>query len=472
MNRSVIAAVIIGFVSLFCFKPTVLRAADDRPNIILIVADDLGYADIGAQSLSKDVKTPNVDAILATGVRFTNGYVSCPVCSPTRAGLMTGRYQQRFGHEFNPGPDEAGNFGLPLDQITLPQTLKAAGYATGMVGKWHLGFKPELLPTKRGFDTFYGFLGGAHAYNIAGQGKNSLMDGDKPVESSGYLTDVFAKRATAFVDKHAADRVKGGPPFFLYFPFNAVHVPQEAPPKYLERFSNESDPKRKLMLAMLSALDDSVGQVLGALDKHGQTQNTLVIFHSDNGGPTKGNGSRNTPLRGYKGDVWEGGIRIPFGMKWPGHIPAGKVFDKPVISLDVFPTAIAAAGATPPKPVKFDGVNLLPFLSDKQSETLAAPHDKLFWRFGIPKWAVRDGNYKLVHPDKDSEPQLYDLAADVGEQKDLAAQKPEVVKKLQAEFNEWNGQLEKPRCKDSRKAKGQRKNARASARDDDEDGPS
>jgi arylsulfatase A-like enzyme len=442
-------------------------AGDDRPNIILIVADDLGYADIGAQGLSKDVKTPNVDARLTAGVRFTNGDVSCPVCSPTRAGLMTGRYQQRFGHEYNPGPVESGNFGLQLDQFTLPQTLKAAGYATGMVGKWHLGYKPAMLPTARGFDSFYGFLGGAHAYNVAGQGKNVLMRDDKPTESSGYLTDVFAEEATKFVEEHAAARAKGGPPFFLYFPFNAVHTPQEAPPKYLERFSRIADPKRKLMLAMLSALDDSVGRVLGAVEKNGQTGNTLVIFHSDNGGPTKGNGSRNTPLRGFKGDTWEGGIRIPFGMRWPGHLPAAKVYDDPVISLDVFPTACAAAGAVTPKGVKLDGVNLLPFLGATGTSSPSSgskPHETLFWRFGQPKWAVRDGDYKLVQMGKGATPQLFDLSSDVGEQKDLSADMPDKVKALQAKFDEWNGQLEEPRWKDSRmQKKGAKQQARQAA---------
>jgi arylsulfatase A-like enzyme len=447
---------VVSLLALMVCSAAITKAADpkQRPNIVYIVADDLGYADIGAQGLSKDVKTPNIDAIAAAGVRFTNGYVSCPVCSPTRAGLMTGRYQQRFGHEFNPGPDEAGNFGLPTDQVTLPQTLKAAGYKTGMVGKWHLGFTPDKLPTKRGCDEFYGFLGGAHAYNITGKGKNALMRGEQIAETSGYLTDVLGQEAVKFIDKHAGERAKGGAPFFLYFPFNAVHTPQEAPPKYLQRFANETNQKRKLMLAMLSALDDSVGQVLATLEKHGQTQNTLIIFHSDNGGPTNGNGSINTPLRGYKGDVWEGGIRVAFTMKWPGHIPAGKVYEHPVIALDSFPTAIAAAGASAPEKVKFDGVNLLPFLSDKQSEQLGAPHPTLFWRFGMPKWAVRDGNYKLVQMGKDASPQLFDLSKDVGEQHDLSSEKPEVVKALQKKFDEWNGQLEKPRWKDSRKQGG------------------
>jgi arylsulfatase A-like enzyme len=229
------------------------------------------------------------------------------------------------------------------------------------------------------------------------------------------------------------------------------------------------------MLAMLSALDDAVGQVVDAVEKNGQTNNTLVIFHSDNGGPTKGNGSRNTPLRGFKGDTWEGGIRIPFGMKWPGHVPAGKVYDNPVISLDVFPTACAAAGADTPASVKLDGVNLLPFLgaSGTSSPSESKPHETLFWRFGMPKWAVRDGDYKLVQMGRNATPQLFDLSNDVGEQKDLSAEKPEVAKKLRAKFDEWNGQLEAPRWKDSRKAQpgkkaGKKKNAQQAAADNDE----
>src|SRR5688572_8945864 len=255
--------------------------SERRPNIVYIVADDLGYADIGAQGLSKDVKTPNIDAIAAAGVRFTNGYVSCPVCSPTRAGLITGRYQQRFGHEFNPGPNAAESFGLPTDQVTLPQALKSAGYVTGMVGKWHLGHKPEYIPTSRGFDEFYGFLGGAHPYGILGEGNNAMMRNDKPLtEKPEYLTDNFGKESAAFIDKHAG--AKGDKPFFLYLAFNAIHTPMEAPAKYQERFAGVTDPKRKTMLAMLSAMDDAVGQVMAALDKNGVADNTLIVFHADN----------------------------------------------------------------------------------------------------------------------------------------------------------------------------------------------
>src|SRR5687767_14843207 len=253
-----------------------------KPNIIVIVADDLGYADVGAQGISKDVRTPNIDSIAKNGVRFTNGYVSCPVCAPTRAGLMTGRYQQRFGFEFNPGPNEAENFGLPTDQVTLAQALKDAGYATAMVGKWHLGFRPEMHPNKRGFDEFFGFLAGGHPYNEVGEGKNALLRNDKPLDSIDYLTDAFGKEAAAFVDRAAGARAESGgagKPLFLYLAFNAVHTPMQVPKKYLDRFADVQDTKRKTMLAMLSAMDDAVGQVTASLAKHKQDGNTLIAFH-------------------------------------------------------------------------------------------------------------------------------------------------------------------------------------------------
>src|SRR5688500_2271647 len=218
-------------------KSAIQTPKSSRPNIVLIVADDLGYADIGAQQLSRDVKTPNIDSIATNGVRFTNGYVSCPVCSPTRAGLITGRYQQRFGHEFNPGGNDPSVFGLPLSERTLPQHLKEAGYSTGMVGKWHLGTREGYTPTDRGFDNFYGFLGGAHSYEkLSATGKNPILRGKTPVDEKEYLTDAFGREAVAFIDQQQADK-----PFFLYLAFNAIHSPMEAPEKYQKRFSHIVD---------------------------------------------------------------------------------------------------------------------------------------------------------------------------------------------------------------------------------------
>ena len=426
-------------------SPPASSAQEKKPNIVVILADDLGYADIGAQGGSKDVKTPNIDALAAAGTRLTQGYVSCPVCSPTRAGLLTGRYQQRFGHEMNPGPNEAPNFGLPTDQVTLAQALKDAGYATGMVGKWHLGFTPEMHPTQRGFDEFFGFLAGAHGYDALGTGKNIVQRGTTPLtEAPGYLTDVFGQEAAAFVDKHAA----GDKPIFLYLAFNAIHTPMQAPPKYRERFADVTDEKRQTMLAMLSAMDDAVGLVTAKLKEKNALDDTLIVFLSDNGGPTPGNGSRNTPLRGTKGSTYEGGVRVPFVVQWTGgKVPAGKVYDKPAIALDIFATALAAAGAKPPKDVTLDGVDLLPFLTGKND---AAPHETFYWRFGS-RWGIRDGNWKLLQTDAEGV-QLFDLAQDVSEKNNLATAKADVVKQLQSKYDQWSSQMEKPRWNDTRDA--------------------
>jgi arylsulfatase A-like enzyme len=407
-----------------------------RPNIVVIVADDLGYADLGCQG-SLDIPTPNIDSLAKNGIRMSNGYVSCPVCSPTRAGLVTGRYQQRFGHEFNPGPPDraADDFGLPLDEVTLANRLKAAGYATGMVGKWHLGLKERFHPLKRGFTDYFGFLHGGHSYTDAlGDPLNPIMRGFTPVDEQEYLSDAFSREAVAYIDRHAKE------PFFLYLTYNAVHTPLQAPARYLNRFPRIEDSKRRTYAAMLSAMDDGVGAVLSRLREAGIEENTLIFFVSDNGGPSLANGSRNTPLRGNKSDVWEGGIRVPFIVQWKGKLPAGRVYDQPVISLDIHPTAVAAAGATLAKDADLDGVNLLPYLTGDKD---APPHETLCWRFGA-KAAVRDGNWKLVMLG-DEPGQLFDLAADVGEQKNLAADHPDKVKELTAAYDRWSSQLMEPR---------------------------
>jgi arylsulfatase A-like enzyme len=253
-----------------------------RPNIVVILADDLGYAGMSCQGC-KDIPTPHIDSLAAAGVRCTSGYVSCPVCSPTRAGLMTGRYQQRFGHEFNPGPaQQAGvDFGLPLDQKTIADYLKTAGYTTGITGKWHLGFEEAYNPLHRGFDEYFGFLGGAHKYlNPSAPPGAPILRGLKPVDEKEYLTDAFTREAVAFIDRHAKE------PFFLYLPYNAVHAPLQTPEKYLDRFKNIEDPKRRKHAAMVSAMDDGVGAVIEKLQATGLEDNTLIFFLSDNGGPT------------------------------------------------------------------------------------------------------------------------------------------------------------------------------------------
>lgn len=408
-----------------------------KPNILLIVADDPGYGDLGVQGCT-DVPTPNIDSLAKNGIRFTSGYVSCPVCSPTRAGLMTGRYQQRFGHEFNPGPPRAAStdFGLSLQETPLPARLKSLGYATGMFGKWHLGYKPEFHPLKRGFDEYIGFLGGAHSYLDNREGANSILRGNDPIEQVTYTTDMFGEGAAAFIEKNK-DK-----PFFVYLPFNAVHMPLQATDKYLQRFRGViKDQKRRTYAAMLSALDDNVGRVLAKLREHGLEENTLIFFLSDNGGPTAATTSRNDPLRGYKGQVLEGGIRIPYIIQWKGHLPAGKVCDQPVISLDIHPTALAAAGGALSPDWKLDGVNLLPFLT---GEKAGPPHEALFWRYG-PQHAARKGDWKLLVQARQAAPQLYNLARDIGEAHDLAAEEPAKLKELQASYDQWNAQLISPK---------------------------
>lgn len=401
-----------------------------RPNVVVIVADDLGYADLGCHG-STDVRTPHIDSLAAAGIRFTDGYVSGPVCSPARAGLLTGRYQQRFGHEFNPTPTHE----MPLSEKTLADHMKQAGYVTSAIGKWHLGGRPRSLPTGRGFDEFFGFPQGAHSYVVAKiTSRNPIMRGTTPVAEEEYLTDAFTREAVDFIERQA-----GKQPFFLYLAYNAVHTPLQAPPKYLERFSSIADEKRRAMVAMLSAMDDGVGAVLNKLHERNVEENTLVFFLSDNGGTRPRNGSLNHPLSGYKSQLFEGGIRIPFMVQWKARLPKGKVYRQPVIALDLLPTILAATGTRLPEASRIDGVDLLPFLT---GEVDTAPHEKLFWRFGQTS-AIRKGDYKLlILPDEP--PKLFNLAEDIAEKHNLAADRPELAKDLLSALKEWDSQLAEP----------------------------
>ncbi len=410
-----------------------LRAAE-KPNVIVIVGDDMGYADVGAHGC-KDIPTPNLDALAKAGVRFTNGYVSGPYCSPTRAGLLTGRYQTRFGHEFNPA---GGGAGLPLTETTIADRMKTAGYATGWVGKWHLGAN-EKHPQKRGFDDAFGFLGGAHSY-FPDKGKGeTILRGTKNANETEYLTDAFGREAVAFVDKNKAK------PFFLYLAFNAVHTPMHATDARLKKFEGIKDNQRRTYAAMMFAMDEAIGKLLAKLKDEKLEQNTLIFFFSDNGGPTMQgttiNASVNAPLRGSKRTTLEGGVRVPFFVKWPAKIPADKVYDNPVIQIDVLPTVLAAAGVEPKAEWKLDGVNLLPHLT---GDAKATPHEALYWRFGA-QMAIRKGDWKLVKYDATAEggkgtspARLYNLADDIGEKTDLTAKQPEKVKELQAAWDKWN----------------------------------
>lgn len=415
--------------------------AAERPNVIIIVGDDMGYADVGFHGC-KDIPTPHLDALAKAGVRCTNGYVSGPYCSPTRAGLFTGRYQQRFGHEFNSGGPGGG---LPLTERTIADRFKAAGYKTGMVGKWHLGAKPQQHPLQRGFDEFFGFLGGAHSYFPFRDMLKTILRGTQPVEEKEYLTDAFAREATAFIDRHKSD------PFLLYVAFNAVHTPMHADDARLKKFDHISDKTRRTYAAMMTAMDDAVGAVRSKLKEHRLDENTIITFISDNGGPTMPtttiNGSINAPLRGSKRQTLEGGIRVPFVAVWPKQLPAGKVFDHPVIQLDLQPTLLSACGISFGPQDKFDGVNLLPYFIGKES---GAPHANLYWRFG-EQMAIRQGDWKLIRygrtekiDDKETWPKLYNLKDDIGESKDMSATQPEKVKELEAAWAKWNAELPKP----------------------------
>lgn len=434
--------------------------AEGKPNIVVIVGDDMGYADVGVHGC-QDIPTPHIDSIANAGVRCTNGYVSGPYCSPTRAGLLTGRYQQRFGHEFNPGRGRGGAGGntappgLPLSEKTLADRLKAAGYATGLVGKWHLGGAPEFHPQQRGFDEFYGFLGGAHSYRP--RSKPLMLRGSEKIDEKEYLTDALGREAVAFIDRHRAE------PFFLYLAFNAVHAPMEATDDRLEKFSGIANEKRRTYAAMMSAMDDAIGVTLAKLRAAGLEENTLVFFISDNGGPrmrgTTVNGSNNAPWRGSKRTTLEGGIRVPFFAKWPARLPAGTVYDKPVIQLDIAPTALAAADALRGDE-NFDGAMMLSHLAGRSEGPL---HDMLYWKLGR-QMAIRDGDWKLVRYDPvvDGEQgpptkmRLYNLAEDVGEAHDLSAENPQKVEQLHNDWKHWNAKNVKPLWGDGSGKKGKR----------------
>lgn len=407
------------------------KPAAPKPNVLILYADDLGYGELGCYGF-KEVPTPNIDTIAANGIRFASGYVSAPLCSPSRAGLMTGRYQQRFGHENN---NMAPERGLPLTETTLAQRMKALGYATMIVGKWHLGNDAEHLPMKRGFDEYFGVTGNPGSYFTP----NGLIDSrvspevQRVTDKDFYTTDAFAARASDWIEKHK------DAPWFLYLPFNAVHSPHQATEKYLKRFAHISDPKRRDFDGMLSAMDDAVGVVLGKLRALKLEENTLVFFISDNGAP--GGRDGNGVLRGHKHTCWEGGTRLPWMMQWKGKLPAGKLYSLPVVQLDVMPTSVAAAGGTVDPAWKLDGVNLLPHLTGENKER---PHQTLCWRID-GRWAIRHGDMKLVNGEAgNNPPELFDLDSDIGEKNNLASKQPEKVKELKALWDDWNTQQAPP----------------------------
>ncbi len=419
------------------FQNEKLKAENDKPNIIVIVADDLGNADVGYHNQGTEIPTPNIDKLAAAGVSFTSGYVMAPVCGPSRAALLTGRYQQSFGFVDNPGPFRVSPEtvpGIPTTVKILPEYLKEHGYATGLFGKWHVGGESgedEFFPTNRGFDEFFGFMGGASGYFIDENVKMTLFKQERPVDSEPqYLTDALAREAIDFIARHKNE------PFFVYLPFNAVHGPLQAPDSLINKFSFVQNKNRRKLCAMQYNMDKAIGQVLTKLDELNLTENTLVFFISDNGGKITGNYSYNTPYNGQKGTLYEGGIRLPFCIKWPGKISESSTYDKQVSAMDILPTILTAIGENPANYPAIIGKNLLPYINGETEDT---PHDFLFWWLN-KQWAVNDASWKLVYNNGFSRPKLFNIANDISELNDLYETNPEQVERLTAKYDEWKSQ--------------------------------
>lgn len=411
----------------------------ERPNIILILADDLGYGDVGFQG-GTQIPTPHLDRLAASGIVCAQGYVSAPVCSPSRAGLLTGRNQVEFGYDNNlaeaqPGFDpEFG--GLPVTEKTIADRLRAEGYVTGLIGKWHLGDRPQFHPLRRGFDEFWGFLGGGHRYFAtvpAGRAEPAIECSFGPAGAITYLTDDITTQSIGFLRRH------GDRPFFLYAAYNAPHAPMDARPEDLARFAFIKDPKRRAYCAMVSRLDDQVGRLLDEVRQLGLAEKTLVVFLSDNGGPVDQNASLNAPLNGQKGILLEGGVRVPFVVSWPGRLPAGRVHPSPVSALDLTPTFLRLAGASASQFKDLSGVDLWPRLAAPEAN---APARELHWRFTVSA-ALRDGDWKLVRlPDR--LPMLFNLRDDVREQHDVALRNLDRTKAMLARLGDWDVRLPHP----------------------------
>lgn len=401
------------------------------PNIIVILIDDAGYADFGFMG-SKDLLTPNIDKLASQAIRFTDGHVTASVCSPSRAGLLTGKYQQRFGYECNEGE---GYTGMDTAQSIIPLLLQKKGYTTAAFGKWHLGFEPGQHPLQKGFQYFYGFLSGSRSYfyqkdkdDRIGE-KRALLENHQQVKFEGYLTDVLGDKAVNYIKQNKSH------PFFMYWAPNAVHTPMEASKADLQKFANH--PRQKLA-AMTYSLDRSIGKIINTLKEQGLFKNTLIFFLSDNGGANN-NQSSNLPLKGFKGNKYEGGIRVPFLMSWPAHIKTGSDFRGLSSSLDIFPTVLDAASIDLNPSYGLDGVSLLPFLSTERNKN---PHGELVWRKDAEA-AIRFNQYKLIRVRGLGE-RLYDLGKDPGETNDLRFQQPEIFSKLQQQLLEWEKDKMKP----------------------------
>ncbi|QQE12560.1 sulfatase-like hydrolase/transferase [Planctomycetota bacterium] len=416
------------------------QSTSQKPNVVLILADDLGSADLSVLGC-RDIQTSNIDSIAQKGITFTQAYVTGAVCGPSRAGLITGRNQQRFGFEDNPGPFRRSvdtRVGLDLNERTIADRLKPLGYKTGMVGKWHDGDDADFQPPARGFDEFYGFNNGAQRYLNVDSSNTPMMRGKQPEKhGAGYLTDTFGRESAEFIERNHDQ------PFFLFLSFNAPHGPMTARPDILEKYKHIEDIGRRRYVAMIHSMDVAVGSVLEKLREHNLEDNTMIIFLSDHGGVKnkKASWSDNGILRNGKGTLWDGGIRTPILIQWKPMIDAGTTYTLPVSSLDLLPTIVATCGGKVEPEWELDGVNLLPFIDGKKTER---PHQTLYWRQN-EMWAMRDGDWKIFKDRGNVEPKLFNLAKDPSEQRNLANENSEKLSELEAKYYKWDASVEKPR---------------------------
>jgi arylsulfatase A-like enzyme len=403
-----------------------------KPNIIVVLTDDQGWADVGFNGAT-DIPTPNLDKLASEGVVFSNGYVSHPYCSPSRAGLLTGRYQARFGHDCNmpyKGNNDAA-VGTPLSEKMISEALQEQGYRTSAIGKWHVGDHPDLHPTQQGFDHWFGFAGGGMNYWGKADGPlRTILRNGVPVPETelGYLTDDFTDEAIRVITN------KDDKPFFIYLAYNAPHGPDHATEKYLKETEHIEYGGRSVYGAMVNAVDAGVGKIDSTLIANGLKENTMIIYLSDNGG--RGEHADNRPYRGYKGMLYEGGIKVPFFMTWPQAITKNQRYNRVISSLDIFPTALEAAGANAAEEEQLEGVNLLPYIQGKVS---TVPHEELFWRsVGGFEYAARIGDYKLYKRANATNLLLFDLKNDPYEQKEISKEHPEIVTRLEKAYRAWD----------------------------------
>ncbi len=429
-----VSIVLILFASVPAYSGVSTKYTDPKPNILIFYIDDMGYSQPSCYG-GNLIITPNIDQIASNGIRFTNGYVSAPICSPSRVGLLTGRYQARTGHDANSGWTPGRE--LDLSEKTIAELLKEQGYKTGIIGKWHVGeTEQEHLPLARGFDYFVG-----HGGNINEMKGRQYMKGNKSVDFPAHpiTSEIWGKRAVEFISENQTA------PFFLYLAFNAIHTPIVAKEETLEKLSYIENERARLYAGLIIEADDAIGVVMNKIKELGIEENTLIFCISDNGGAYQL--AEMDGFRGRKWYVFEGGIRVPYIVQWKGVIDAGRVSDEPVIQLDVLPTALAVSGGNPPYGKVLDGVNLLPLLTGEKE---SLDRDALYWRFGS-QYAIRKGDWKLVKAIKTQDkPMLVNLKNDPGERFDLTEEYPEIAKELQEMWNEWNSQMIPPRWNDER----------------------